>query len=139
MQSQYFLYFFLLSTVFWISCEDFEDPNLDFSNSQPQYVELSSGSTIQTNAGEQVSIRVRVRENMNTDVNIDYSVSGDISTSGSVTISEGDLSTDILVTIPADIATGTASVELTGVDNGLQLGRGGPSSGLSAISRMIAW
>lgn len=126
-------------TLAWTSCEDFEDPSLDFSNNQPQYVELTSGSTIEAGAGEEVSIRVRVRENINTDVNVDFAVSGDISSSGTVTIAEGELTTTISLAIPMDISPGSAEVNLTGVDNGLQLGRGGPSSGLSAISRQIVW
>jgi len=129
----------ILITFGWASCEKFEDSNLDFSNSQPQYVELSSGTTIQSISGEEVSITVRVRENINTDVKVEYEVTGDISAGGSVIILEGDLSASILVSIPMALTSGMVEVKLTGVDNGLQLGRGGPNAGLSAISRQIVW
>jgi hypothetical protein len=135
----YRLLVIMLITLVGVSCEEFEDPNLDFSNNQPQYVELSSGSAIQASAGEAISITVRVRENINTDVNVDYEITGDISSNGTVTISEGNLTSAISVSVPMDISTGSAEVKLTGVDNGLQLGRGGASTGLSAISRQIVW
>ena len=129
-----FLIFFLA-----IGCEKFEDSNLDFSNNLPQYVELTSGAAIASAPGMDVSIGVRIRENINVDVTVNYDISGDFPSSGSVVIAEGDLSTAITLLIPAGAASGSATVTLTGVDNGLTLGRGGPAAGLSAISRMVTW
>ncbi len=121
------------------ACEDFEDDNLDFSNSLAQYVELTSGSAIETEAGAVVDVTVRMREAINVPVTIGYDVSGDFSSTGTVIIDGGALSATISLTVPVDPTTGVAKVQLTSVDNNLALGRGGPDAGLSAVARDLSW
>lgn len=129
----------VVAVLLMSSCEDFKDDNLDFSNSFAQYVEFSSGSAVAGEAGAQAEITVRMRETLNVPVTVDYDISGDISNSGSVMIEKGALSASIAVTIPMSPASGTAQIKLTGVDNGLSLGRGGPDAGLSPVSRDLGW
>lgn len=124
------------------ACAEFEDDALDFSNSLPQYVELSSGDEIESVEGSTVSFTVRVRETFPTDINVDYTVSGDVTASGTVTIAATTLSGDGSFTIPDDDALGTggsAVITLTAVDNGLDLGRGGPTAGFSSLTRDVTW
>ena len=129
----------VLAALVMFGCAEFEDPNLDFSNNSPAYVELSSGSDLEGAAGADVEVRVRMRESISADVNVSYEVSGDVSTSGTVTLAKGNIANAIILSIPADVMTGTATVRLTSVDNGLSLGRGGPDAGFSPLSRNVVW
>jgi len=135
-----YLYIFVLAVLF--ACEDFEDPNLDFSNSLPQYVELSSGDTIKTIEGSTVDITVRMREVRPNDVTVNYEVSGDFTTSGSIVIPKTKLNASASISVPNNSEVdnaGNAILTLTSVDNGLSIGRGGPEAGFSNISRVISW
>ncbi len=128
-----------LSILLLAACEDYQDENFDFSNSLATYVELAPGGTLTGEPGAEVSLTIRMREAINQPVSVDYEVTGDISSSGSITIEKGDISAPIVFSIPLDRQTGTAQVKLTAVDNGLSLGRGGPDAGLSLLSQEIVW
>ena len=130
-------YFFAL--LLMVGCEEFEDPNLDFSSSLPQYVEFSSGSTIESAPGAMEEVTVRMREARAENVTINYELTGDLSETGSVVIDATNLSNSITVNIPAEVATGSATIRITGVDGGLSIGRGGADAGLSPVSRNITW
>ena len=74
------------------------------------------------------------------DVAVQYEVVGDITSSGTVTIPEGDLTADAFVLIPDDNQMtdgGTATFSLTSVDNGLSLGRQNAAN--SIISTTMEW
>lgn len=123
-------------------CEDFEDPNIDFSNSLPQYVEFSSGADIEGVEGDTVSATVRMREAQDQDITVSYEVSGDLSVTGTVVIAQGNLSGTFGVVIPENNTLGTggsALLSISAVDNGLDIGRGGPEAGFSTIERTINW
>ena len=126
--------------LYFSSCEDdFEDENYDFSNSLPSYVELTSGADIATVPGDTVSVTVRLREARDADVNVNYEITGDFTDNGTATVAQGNLNTAIPVIIPMMPDTGMATLTLTGVDNGLTIGRGDPAQGLSATSVNILW
>ncbi|MEM6830240.1 MAG: hypothetical protein AAF551_06965 [Bacteroidota bacterium] len=137
---------FLVLFVGVYSCDDFDDPNLDFSNSLPQYVEFRVDNTSQRQLigieGGEVATVVRMREVQDSDITISYAVTGDFATTGSVVIPQGSLTASLSVTIPEDniVGTGgTATLALTEVDNGLDIGRGGPQSGLSFVELPVSW
>lgn len=126
--------------LFFTSCEDdFEDENYDFSNSLPSYVELTSGADIEAAPGDTVAVTVRLREARDANVNVNYEITGDITENGMATIAQGTLNASIPVIIPMMPDTGMATLTLTGVDNGLTIGRGDPSLGLSDTSVDILW
>ncbi len=130
------------SITLLVGCGEFEDEKLDFSNSMPQYVELSSGSDITSMEGETVSVTVQIREAQATDITVSYSLTGDITSTGTVVIPKRTVSAAISVAIPNNTTLGTggdAVLTLTGVDNDLTVGRGGPEAGFSAVSRKITW
>ena len=77
------LYTLIASVI--ISCDDFEDENLDFSNSLPQYVEITS-SDFEGSEGDEVTVTVSLGEALPDDVTVGYSVTGDITQSGSIVI-----------------------------------------------------
>jgi len=122
--------------------DDFEDPNLDFSNTTPQYVDLATdvlsasidttvedGEVIDANTGgpvenQVVSTSVRLRETRDNEVTVSYSVSGDISESADVMIPVGELSASISITIPFEESlNGSATLSFDSVDDGLTIGR----------------
>jgi hypothetical protein len=118
-----------------MSCEEFEDDSYDFSNSLPQFVELSSGSDVAATPGDTVTVNVRVRENLFSDINVGWETTGNLTTSGTVVIPRDNLSTSFDLILPD--TPGEATVTLVSVDNGLSLGR--PNAASSAISRKILW
>ncbi len=125
-----------VTTIFaFSSCEEFEDDRLDFSDSQVQFVQLSSGGAIEAAPTDTVSIEIEVRENLYTDINVNYEVTGGITQSGTATIPNGEL--DVIVDLILPATAGTATFTLTGVDNGLQVGR--PNTSASAVTRSITW
>ncbi|MEM9829067.1 MAG: hypothetical protein AAF944_00435 [Bacteroidota bacterium] len=126
------------ATIFaFSSCEEFEDDRLDFSDSQVQFVQLSSGSAITAAPTDTVSVEIEVRENLYTDINVNYEITGGITQSGTATIPNGELDITVDVILPA--TAGTATFTLTGVDNGLQVGRPNTSAAASAVTRSITW
>ncbi|MEM6845969.1 MAG: hypothetical protein AAF632_27410 [Bacteroidota bacterium] len=126
------------ATIFaFSSCEEFEDDRLDFSDSQVQFVQLSSGSAITAAPTDTVSVEIEVRENLYTDINVNYEITGGITQSGTATIPNGELDITVDVILPA--TAGTATFTLTGVDNGLQVGRPNTSAAASAVARSITW
>ena len=134
------LYTLIASVI--ISCDDFEDENLDFSNSLPQYVEITS-SDFEGSEGDEVTVTVSLGEALPDDVTVGYSVTGDITQSGSIVIPANSQSASATITI-ADNETleatgGSATFALTSVDNGLDLGRGGPDAGFSKLEATIDW
>ncbi len=136
-----YLYIAILSLAV-MACNEFEDPALDFSDSFPQYVEMSTGAAISSVEGSTVSFTVRVRETFPTPINVDYTVTGDVTTSGTVTIPASSTSATGSFVIPDNDALGTggtATITLTAVDNGLDLGRGGPDAGFSSLTRTVSW
>lgn len=124
-----------VAAIVLCSCEDYEDERLDFSNSLPQFVQISSGSTINANPGDTVAIEIEVRENLYTDITVDYEITGDITQNGTAIIPDSSLDTSIDIILPLD--SGMATMNLTGVDNGLLIGR--PNTSASATSRTIVW
>lgn len=146
----------LILLTFTQCSDDFEDPNLDFSNTTPQYVDLASaelsasidttiegGEVINADTGgpvenQVVSTSVRLRETRDNDVTVNYSVSGDISESASVVISVGELSANISVTIPFEESlNGSATLSLDNVDDGLTIGRANVD--VDETSAAISW
>jgi len=140
-----------------VSCDDdFDDPNLDFSNSTPAYVELATdslfamvdttlenGMVIDTLTGNPVenttvSTSVRLRETRDNEVTVDYSVSGDISETSSVVIPVGDLSAAISVEVPfTSSLNGSATLQLDGASDGLTVGRANVD--VDQVSTIITW
>ena len=111
-----------------------------FANSLPLYVQLDGSGSISAEEGDEVAITIELPEVVYSDVIVQYEVIGDITGSGSVTIQEGDLTADALVTIPDDTQMtggGVATFSLTAVDNGLSLGRQNVAT--SIISTTIGW
>ncbi len=123
------------------ACE--ADPNEglpSFDNSLPLYVQLGSTSSIEAEEGEELTISVEIPEVIYNDVNVQWEVTGDLITSGSVTIPEGSLTADAVFTLPDDsemTGGGSAVFSLTSVDNELTLGRQNASS--SVISTDLTW
>ena len=128
------------ASLMW-ACEADPDEGLpSFDNSLPLYVQLGSTNDIEAEEGDEVAITVEVPEVIYSDVIVQWEVTGDITNTGSVTIAEGDLSSDVIVVIPDDAQAtggGTATFALTAVDNGLTLGRQNATS--SVISTIIEW
>lgn len=118
-----------------MSCEEFEDDSYDFSNSLPQFVELSSGSDVTATPGDTVTLNVRVRENLFSDIHVEWETTGNLTASGTATIPRDNLSTSFDLILPD--TPGEAIVALVSVDNGLSLGR--PNAASSAIARKILW
>lgn len=129
-----------MATMMW-ACEADPDEGLpSFANSLPLYVQLDGSSSISAEEGDEVAITIELPEVVYSDVIVQYEVIGDITSSGSVTIPEGDLTADALVSIPDDsqmTGGGTATFSLTSVDNGLSLGR--PNATSSIISTTLEW
>lgn len=136
--------------------DDFEDPNLDFSNATPQYVELADGqlsaevdttledgNIIDSLTGnpvinQMVSTSVELRVARDNDVTVNYSVSGDISESGSAVIEVGELSAEISVVIPFEQSlNGEALLTLDDASDGLSIGRANVD--LDVTSAAISW
>ena len=153
-----FAIFLMISLAFCLSScdDDFEDPNLDFSNTTPAYVELaddalsadvdttlSNGMIVNAETGnpvenEVVSTSVQLREARDNDVTVDYSVSGDITETASVVIPVGELSAEISVDVPFTASlNGSASLQLDGVSDGLTLGR--VNVDVDVVSTSITW
>jgi len=131
----YYTLFVAVTVIAFSSCEEFEDDRLDFSDSQAQFVQLSSGGAIEAAPTDTVSVEIEVRENLYTDINVNYEITGAITQSGTATIPNGELDTTVDVILPA--TAGSAAFRLTGVDNGLQVGR--PNTSASAVERSISW
>lgn len=131
----YYILFVAVAVVAFSSCEEFEDERLDFPDSQAQFVQLSSGSAIEAAPTDTISVEIEVRENLYTDINVNYEVTGAITQSGTATIANGELDTTVDLILPA--TAGEATFSLTGVDNGLQVGR--PNTSASAVMRTIVW
>jgi len=131
---------FALACLVW-ACEAEGDEGLpSFDNSLPLYVQLDESASISAEEGDDVSITVELPEVVYNDVSIEWEAEGDIVSSGSVVIPEGDLSADFMIAIPDDSQMtngGTATVSLTAVDNGLSLGR--PNAASSIISTVVEW
>ncbi len=129
-----------MAGVIW-ACERDPDAGLpSFANSLPLYVQLNGSGSISAEEGEEVAITIELPEVIYSDVIVQYEVIGDITGSGSVTIPEGDLTADALITIPDDsqmTGGGTATFSLTAVDNGLSLGR--PNVASSIITTTLEW
>lgn len=131
---KYMLLGFLLSMGL-VACNDFEDENYDFSNTAAPYVEIAGD--VAGLPGEDVAVNFRLRVAMHTTtVNVDYEITGDITQSGTVAIEAGDLSAAVPVTLPTTPETGTATVKITGVDNGLTIGR---ASSDDNVETSISW
>ncbi|GJM27523.1 MAG: hypothetical protein DHS20C17_01580 [Cyclobacteriaceae bacterium] len=134
-------YIVLAITFCLCACEADPDEGLpSFDNTLPLYVQLSSTSNIEADEGDDVPIRIEIPEVIYNDVNVQWEVTGDISASGSVTITEGNLTADAMVSIPDDSQVtggGSAVFTLTSVDNGLTLGRQNAST--SVISTNLTW
>jgi hypothetical protein len=134
------IYLFLLLFGMW-SCEADPDEGLpSFDNSLPLYVQLGSSSDIEAEEGAEVTVAIEIPEVIYSDVNVQWEVTGDFTTSGSVTIPEGDLTADAVFTIPDDglvTGGGAAIFQLTSVDNDLTLGR--QNAGSSVISTNLTW
>ena len=130
----------VLAVLMW-ACEADPDEGLpSFDNSLPLYVQLSSTGGISAMEGDEVAISVEIPEVIYSDVNVQWEVIGDISSSGSVVIPEGDLNANALVLIPDDSQVtggGSATFSLISVDNGLTLGRQNAST--SVISTTLTW
>ncbi len=118
-----------------VSCKEFEDDSYNITNPLPQFVELNTGNDLTAAAGDTVTISVRVRENIYSDVNIGWETTGSLTTSGTATIPRDNLSTTFDLVLPA--TPGEATVTLVSVDNGLSLGRSNATT--SKISRKIIW
>ena len=133
-------YIMITAACFMWACEADPDEGLpSFDNSLPLYVQLGT-TDIEAEEGDEVAVTVEVPEVIYSDVIVQWEVAGDISNTGSVTIAEGDLSSDVIVVIPDDgQATdgGTATFTLTAVDNGLTLGRQNATN--SVITTIIEW
>lgn len=130
---------FLALVVFgFSSCNDFEDENFDFSTSLPAYVELSSGS-IADFADSTITVEARVRTALQSVITVDYDITGDFTESGTIEIPAGSVSGTTAITLPGNPDTGSATLTITGVDNGLSIGRGDASVGLSATEMQITW
>ena len=120
------------------ACNDFEDDNFDFSDPLPQYVELSDAS-VEAVAGASATIEARVRVALQSTVNVNYEITGDLSESGTIEIAPGAVSGSTEINIPASPDTGSATLKITSVDNELSIGRGDPADGLSNIELEIIW
>ena len=136
---QYILIALVVSAV-W-GCEaDGTEGLPSFDNSLPLYVQLNSPSSISAEEGDEVAITIELPEVVYADVIVQYELVGDLVGSGSVTIPEGSLNADAMVSIPDDeqmTGGGTATFTLTSVDNGLSLGRQNATT--SIISTTLEW
>lgn len=125
--------------LFLASCEEFEDENYDFSNTLPQYVELTSGAAIEALPGDTVSVSARIRVAQGQDITVDYSLGGDLSGSGTITIPASELNGSVDVILPSTPDMGTGTLTLTSASNGYSVGRGDEALGLSSTSVDILW
>ena len=130
--------------MFW-ACEADGDEGLpSFDNSLPLYVQLGSvdnnnadgDATTSPEAGDEFTVEVEIPEVIYSDVNVQWEVTGDITSSGSVVIPEGSLTSEVVIAVP-DGGAGNAAFTLTSVDNGLTLGRQNAST--SIITTDLSW
>lgn len=130
------------------ACEADPDEGLpNFDNSLPLYVQVGNVSnnnsdgdaTTSPEEGDNFTINVELPEVVYNDVNVQWELTGDLSGSGTTTVTEGNLSSGVIVAIPDDglAGGGTAMFTLTSVDNGLTLGRQNAST--SVISTELEW
>lgn len=130
------------------ACEADPDEGLpSFDNSLPLYVQIGPVSNSNADGdiitspeeGDDFNITVELPEVIYGDVNVTWEIAGSLVSSGSATISEGDLNSMVVIPIPDDgvAGGGSASFTLTAVDNGLTLGRQNATS--SIISTDLTW
>lgn len=136
----------VLSIGFLWACEADGDEGLpSFDNSLPLYVQIGGVENNDADAdnsstaeeGDDFTVTVELPEVVYNDVNVQWEVTGDIASSGSVTIPEGSLTSDVLIATQLGAGGGAAMFTLTGVDNDLTLGRQNAST--SIISTPLEW
>jgi hypothetical protein len=89
--------------------------------------------------GDEFTVNVELPEVIYSDVNVQWELTGDLTGSGTTTVTEGNLTSGVVVAIPDDgqPGGGTATFTLTSVDNGLTLGRQNAST--SVITTELQW
>ncbi|TVR79799.1 MAG: hypothetical protein EA409_08705 [Saprospirales bacterium] len=124
-----------------ISCGDFDDDNLDFSNSLNPYVEINSPPVVVLEPGESFVLPVVIRVAIQSDLNVSYVIEGDMMAQSEVVIPANSLSASIMV--PALNEEGQATVTITGATSDgneeFSIGRGDAALGLSRTSVVINW
>lgn len=142
MKNLYLLVILVTFSIF--SCDNPIDPEPDLSDTVPGFVELTSTSYSYPvdSAAMTLSVlaTVQIRTAKTEDVIVDYEYSGDQSGSGSVVISSSQLKADLDIEIePSLIDSGSINLMLTGVNQGLEVGRRGLSNDLSPVTALIEW
>ena len=123
------------------SCNDFDDDNLDFSNSLNPYVEFNSPPAVVVEPGVDVNLQVTMRVAIQNNLSVAYTVTGDVDDQSQVVIPAASLSS--FITIPGISGEGQAIVTLVNAQSEgseeFTVGRGDSSLGLSTTSVEINW
>ncbi len=118
----------ILTIVIFHGCESYMPAEPDFDNSYPAYVELANTDLITVAEGTSAEFTLTTRTVVYTGYTVTYAISGAYSATGSVDVPSGVKQMDVSLTIPDGIVASdpvAAILTLTGVDNGLALGRTG--------------
>lgn len=119
----------LVMVIAFPSCEkDFEEEELNLSNSVPAYVEFAnaSGSVEQ---GNDLLIPVQIPTTQTKASTVSYEIDGGFTGSGTVELEAESYRTNIVVSVPDfgldtnEVVLDAAMITLTGITSGYQLGR----------------
>ena len=103
-----------LSIINLSSC-DKESPgfNYEFSNTLPPYVALKSKAAVSATKGSTVTFTIQSRTSLQQNTIVKYSVSGVVTLANqSATLLKDKTSVDVSFTVPANAASGTATVSI---------------------------
>ena len=112
---------------------------MEISLSDFQSVVPLSTDAIADFADSTITVEARVRTALQSIVTVNYDITGDLTESGTIEIPAGTTSGSTSITLPGDPDTGSATLTITAVDNGLSIGRGDAALGLSATEMQITW
>ena len=133
-----------ITGLLFTACDDPIDPDPDFSDSYPAYVELTAptyDASVDSAATEATLMaQVRIRVALGSTTTVDYEYSGDVNGTGTAEIAAGDLTGPLTIDVSGDaVDGGSTTVTLTGANNGLVVGRENVSNDLSPTSAVITW
>lgn len=136
--------FLTVTGLLFVSCDDPIDPDPDFSDNYPAYVELTQPSydVAVDSAATDLTLmaEVRIRTALGSTTTVNYEYAGDVNGNGTAEISSGDLTGPLTIDVSGSaVDSGSTTITLISVDNGLSVGRQNMSNDLSPTSAVVNW
>lgn len=133
-----------LTGLLFTACDDPIDPDPDFSDSYPAYVELTAPEyeVAVDSAATEVTLmaEVRIRVALGSTTSVNYEYAGDVNGTGTAEIAAGQLTGPLSIDVSgASVDGGSTTVTINSADNGLSIGRQSMSNALSPTSAVISW